>query len=224
MMLAVLLVAVSGLQAEEAAAVDAPLLPKLLQARASAFQVPRFGRGSRVVQRETNPVSMSADKLPATGGPVVYCEEDTMKQKAHGTSEKPVQKNLLWNVDYDTADRICNFNRHYAEYGGYWRRATNFLKEVNRDGPTVYYDSVTGKPLFVAPIGRSMDDFLRESDAHGWPSFRDEEVVWENMRVLKGSGEAVSADGTHLGHNLPDKKGNRYCINLVSVAGQPDGF
>ena len=27
------------------------------------------------------------------------------------------------------------------------------------------------------------------------------------MRVLKGSGEAVSADGTHLGHNLPDGKG-----------------
>ena len=37
-------------------------------------------------------------------------------------------------------------------------------------------------------------------------------------------GEAVSVDGTHLGHNLPDSKGNRYCINLVSVAGlPPDG-
>lgn len=24
------------------------------------------------------------------------------------------------------------------------------------------------------------------------------------------------------GHNLPDRKGNRYCINLVSVAGQPE--
>jgi peptide methionine sulfoxide reductase MsrB len=23
------------------------------------------------------------------------------------------------------------------------------------------------------------------------------------------------------GHNLPDWKGNRYCINLVSVAGRP---
>ena len=34
-------------------------------------------------------------------------------------------------------------------------------------------------------------------------------------------GEAVSIDGTHLGHNLPDGKGNRYCINLVSVAGRP---
>lgn len=31
-----------------------------------------------------------------------------------------------------------------------------------------------------------------------------------------------SVDGTHLGHNIPDSKGaNRYCINLVSVAGNP---
>ena len=49
----------------------------------------------------------------------------------------------------------------------------------------------------------------------------DEEVVWDNVRVLKGSGETVSVDGTHLGHNLPDRSGNRYCINLVSVAGSP---
>lgn len=31
----------------------------------------------------------------------------------------------------------------------------------------------------------------------------------------------VSIGSTHLGHNLPDFKGNRYCINLVSVAGLP---
>ena len=41
------------------------------------------------------------------------------------------------------------------------------------------------------------------------------QVVWENVRILKNSGETVSVDGTHLGHNLPDRKGNRYCINLV---------
>lgn len=131
-------------------------------------------------------------------------------------------------MDRSTADRICNFNRHYAEYAGYWK-STDYLKEVSRDGPTVYYDSVTGKPLFVAPIGRSMDEFLQESNVHGWPSFRDQEVVWvrhvatpaaphvsslsqsmhafsyrsqENTRVLSTTGETVSADGTHLGHNL----------------------
>merc|ERR1712170_12575 len=81
-----------------------------------------------------------------------------------------------------------------------------------------FYDSNTGKPLFIAPVGRSMDEFIKESRAHGWPSFGDEEVVWDNVRVL-GDGETVSVDGTHLGHNLPDRKGSRYCINLVSVAG-----
>jgi len=65
-----------------------------------------------------------------------------------------------------------------------------------------------------------MDEFLAESRAHGWPSFRDPEVIWDDCRCLK-NGEAVSLSGTHLGHNLPDKKGNRYCINLVSVAGRP---
>jgi hypothetical protein len=44
----------------------------------------------------------------------------------------------------------------------------------------------------VAPLGRSADDFLRESEVHGWPSFRDNEVVWENVRVLKNSGETVA--------------------------------
>lgn len=41
---------------------------------------------------------------------------------------------------------------------------------------------------------------------------------WDNVRVLS-NGETVSIDGTHLGHNLPDKYGRRYCINLVSIAG-----
>ena len=45
---------------------------------------------------------------------------------------------------------------------------------------------------------------------------------WDVVRCLP-NGETVSVDGTHLGHNLPDKTGNRYCINLVSVAGRPDG-
>ena len=147
----------------------------------------------------------------------IYCTEDVMKAKSHGTCDKPVMDNLRWKCDQNTADRICCFNRHYAEHSGYWLQ-TKFLETVDRTKETTYYDSVTGKPLFVAPRGRSFADFEAESRSHGWPSFRDEEVVWENMRCLP-NGEAVSVDGTHLGHNLPDRKGNRYCINLVSVAG-----
>lgn len=149
----------------------------------------------------------------------VYCDESVMDQKAHGTSPAPVQKNLRWNCDYDTADRICNFNRHYAEFAGYWQ-TTTYLDEVSKTEPAKYYDAVTGNHLFTAPVGRTMEEYLVESAGHGWPSFRDEEVNWEYVRCLK-NGECVSVTGTHLGHNLPDAKGNRYCINLVSVAGLP---
>ena len=111
--------------------------------------------------------------------------------------------------------------RHYAEFAGYWT-STEFLQFVkdNPDGEIEFFDSVTGELLFTAPRGRTMKEFLMESQSHGWPSFRDEEVNWDYVRVLK-DGECVSTTGTHLGHDIPDKTGHRYCINLVSVAGQP---
>lgn len=113
----------------------------------------------------------------------------------------------------------------FLENGGYFE-GTSFENDVRQmvassGEPVTFYDSVSGKPLFKAPVNRSVDDFIAESEVHGWPSFRDDEVVWENVRVLKSSGETVSISGTHLGHNLPDKSGNRYCINLVSIAGKP---
>ena len=153
--------------------------------------------------------------------PCVMCDESVMSQKAHGTSAVPVQKNLRWSCDEQTADNICNFNRHYAERGGYWERSTTFLKEEGMtEGDVLFHDSNTGKQLFTAPVGRSWESFVRESKQHGWPSFRDSEVNWDYVRCLP-NGECVSVDGTHLGHNLPDGTGNRYCINLVSVAGRP---
>ena len=153
----------------------------------------------------------------------ILAGEEVMKEKAHGTCEKPVQADLKYGCDFSTADRICCFNRHYAEYSGYaFKEPRTWVQEIQDvSGPVTYYDSVTGKPLFKAPVGRSVQDFIDESKKHGWPSFRDDEVVWDHVRCLK-NGEAVSVDGTHLGHNLPDWKGNRYCINLVSVAGSPD--
>eukprot|EP01130_Rhizamoeba_saxonica_P007245 TRINITY_DN2925_c0_g1_i1.p1 TRINITY_DN2925_c0_g1~~TRINITY_DN2925_c0_g1_i1.p1 ORF type:complete len:164 (+),score=31.64 TRINITY_DN2925_c0_g1_i1:247-738(+) len=154
-------------------------------------------------------------------GPVVMGDPDIiMSQKAHGTTEFPVQSNLRYNCDGEVADRICCYNRHYAEHSGYWLK-TSFMKEIDENsGEITFYDSVSGKPLFIAPRGRTFDEFVRESKAHGWPSFRDDEVVWENVRILP-DGETVSIDGTHLGHNIPDGN-NRYCINLVSVAGNPN--
>jgi len=153
------------------------------------------------------------------GLPIV-ADESVMSQKAHGTSEHAVMKNLRYGSDRELADRICNFNRHYAEHAGYaW--STSWISEVKDKGEVTYYDSVTGAPLFIAPRGRTWAEFEKESRAHGWPSFRDAEMVQENVRCLR-DGECVSTTGTHLGHNLPDRNGNRYCINLVSVAGNPE--
>lgn len=144
-----------------------------------------------------------------------------MSPKEHGTSHTPVQSRLRWGCDTDVADRICNYNRHYAEYSGYFEE-TSFLAEesdmASEATPIDFYDSNTGKLLFTVPKGRSFQDFVTESRRHGWPSFRDSEVNWTYVRVLP-NGETVSVDGTHLGHNIPDEHGNRYCINLVSVAG-----
>jgi len=153
-----------------------------------------------------------------------------MSQKAHGTCTGMPPKNLRWGCAIETADNICCFNRHYAEYSTYWT-TTSFLRDPfggapsdvkvpTEDNPVVFYDTITNKPLYVAPQGRSWESFVKESNSHGWPSFRDAEVVAENVRVLS-NGELVSVDGTHLGHNLPDFSGNRHCVNLVSVAAMP---
>mmetsp|Transcript_5451 Transcript_5451/g.8304 ORF Transcript_5451/g.8304 Transcript_5451/m.8304 type:complete len:118 (-) Transcript_5451:3434-3787(-) len=116
---------------------------------------------------------------------------------------------MKWGYDQETADCICSLNRYCAEYRGYFAK-TNFVKEATS----------SGTPSFITPRQQIMKEFFDESLAHAWPSFRDEEVVWANVRCLS-TGEAVSVNGTHLGHNLHDRKGSRHCINLVSVAGQP---
>lgn len=145
--------------------------------------------------------------------------------KAHGTSATPVQEKLRWNCDRKLADGVCNFNRHYAENSGYFEKITEYMAQTKTQQPIEYYDSNTGKLLFTAPKGRTMEEFLVESKAHGWyvvgvwmnrcvpsafssltmvppcldrPSFRDDEVNWDYVRVLP-DGETVSVDGTHLG-------------------------
>ena len=83
-----------------------------------------------------------------------------MRSKAHGTTETAVMNKLKWGCDWDIADRICSFNRHYAEHAGYaWGPGMTWHAECAglSDGETItYYDSVTGKALFVAPKGRTM--------------------------------------------------------------------
>lgn len=191
----------------------------------------------------TNDEKNKNGKTEQSRGLPIIGPNSIMSRKQHGTSDTPVQKNLRWSVDRNLSNRICNHNRHGAEHFGYFQKTKfpkhfqNRVKVVKERGtetqPYTFYDSNTGKPLFfvsLLPSGtagltkgrRSHHEFWQESVSHGWPSFRDYEVNWENVRCLK-NGECVSLDGTHLGHNLPDRKGgNRYCINLVSIAGRPD--
>ena len=49
--------------------------------------------------------------------------------------------------------------------------------QVDTSKEITFYDSVTGKPLFIAPRERTFEEFRKESEDHGWPSFRDQEVA-----------------------------------------------
>jgi len=119
---------------------------------------------------------------------------------------------------------VCCANQKYAEHSGFHQQV-DFFGKLKQEaaagiGFTIFYDPKCGIPLFVAPKGRSMEEFEKESVSHGWPSFRNEEIIATNV-LEKEDGEIVSTCGTHLGHNLPDDKGNRYCINLMCMAGFP---
>mmetsp|Transcript_10408 Transcript_10408/g.13667 ORF Transcript_10408/g.13667 Transcript_10408/m.13667 type:complete len:205 (+) Transcript_10408:239-853(+) len=146
--------------------------------------------------------------------------ESLMVEKENGSCRRPPQATLRFSASREIADRICCFNRHYAERSGYFL-ATTWVEESMDSSSFRFYDSVTGKLLFHGPVSREFSDLVAESEQHGWPSFRDDEVEWRNVKVLP-NGEVVSIDGTHLGHNLPDSSGNRYCINLVCISGQPN--
>mmetsp|Transcript_30101 Transcript_30101/g.55126 ORF Transcript_30101/g.55126 Transcript_30101/m.55126 type:complete len:200 (-) Transcript_30101:231-830(-) len=132
-----------------------------------------------------------------------------------------LQPNLRFEADklkeYESV--CCQVPQSWAEPAGS-QDEIGFWEKLSPDEETTFYDSQCGKPLFVAPRGRSFAEWKRESQWHGWPSFRKEELVTENIIVREG-GETVSSCGTHLGHNLPDEQGARYCIDLLCIAGKP---
>jgi len=91
---------------------------------------------------------------------------------------------------------------------------------INHDDITTFYDPVCGLPLFRAPVGRSFEEWQAETEEHGWPSFRKEEVVAENVITEEGKEYVFSKCGTHLGSYLPDSIGGRWCIDLACISGQ----
>mmetsp|Transcript_56685 Transcript_56685/g.168727 ORF Transcript_56685/g.168727 Transcript_56685/m.168727 type:complete len:248 (+) Transcript_56685:59-802(+) len=137
----------------------------------------------------------------------------------------PVQENLRFGCSQarSLALDICCHNSDFAEPPGFFDSVGapgGLFAQLNRSGTTTFYDPVCGKPLFRAPVGRPFSDWRAESEEHGWPSFRQQELVRANVVFLPG-GEMRSTCGTHLGHNIPDGEGDRYCIDLVCIAGRP---
>jgi len=117
----------------------------------------------------------------------------------------------------------CKVPQQWAERSGF-QDSVNFFGQLEAKygvpSEVVFYDSQCGIPLYVAPRGRTYAEWKQESISHGWPSFREKEVVHENVKMEPGyNGELVSKCNTHLGHNLPDYKGRRDCVNLMCMAG-----
>eukprot|EP01083_Nonionella_stella_P293352 997611_1 len=128
---------------------------------------------------------------------------------------------LGMTLDYGVADNICCHNHRYAEYKGYLAAPeVDLFSQLNETAETVFYDSVCGIPLFIAPRGRTFEEFKQESLYHGWPSFRPEEMISQNV-IIHFGGRMESKCKTHLGHNLPKDGVDRYCIDLVCIAGAP---
>ena len=90
------------------------------------------------------------------------------------------------------------------------------VRGVGRD---FVYDSNTGNELFTAPKGRSFEQFVKES--------RVSRAVVPRRRGQLGLRQACYRTARPRPSTArtsawpPDKNGNQYCINLVSVAGRP---
>lgn len=143
----------------------------------------------------------------------------------HSTDSSCIQNEDLnfniaskWKSEYGW---VCCANSIAAEPSDWWKTNSDLI-EIAQDANTTvkFYDVSCGKLLYEAPVSRTMAEFIKESKEHGWPSFRKDEIVDENVNTREG-GEIVSTCGTHLGHNLPDSHGKRHCINLLCIAGSP---
>ena len=158
----------------------------------------------------------------ATAAAIFGYYASASNEQCFGYTPMPSVSNYLGaDINYDTSNKICCNNHRYAEYSGYLAAPeVDLFGRLDPSNETIFYDSVCGIPLFIAPRGRTFEEFKKESLKHGWPSFRPEEIVSENVIIHK-DGRMESRCLTHLGHNLPEGGMDRYCIDLVCIAGQP---
>ncbi|KAK3287171.1 hypothetical protein CYMTET_5301 [Cymbomonas tetramitiformis] len=183
-------------------------------------------------------VHLEIQKLTATGCGASSVALES-RSSYNNTCSGPVQKALRYNMtassavqdfpfpvaDGETlADAVCcdSLFKPYAEpRGTYARDDVALFSKMNPNGTTTFYDSVCGIPLFTAPRGRTLADFQADTEEHGWPSFRQDELIKGSSHINHETGEVLSKCGTHLGSYLPDEKGARWCLDLVCLSGSP---
>jgi len=146
------------------------------------------------------------------------------------TCNGPIQDNLRWgmsskNFTFDGDELLTEAICCDSNYAGYAEPAGLFTQlglfdTLNPNGINTFYDPVSGKPLFAAPQGRTFEEWKAESVEHGWPSFRDAEVVPDAIEIRENVVYS-KVGGTRLGDNLPDDSGNRYCLDMCCLNGQP---
>jgi len=148
-----------------------------------------------------------------------------MERDGTRSCSNPVQYPLRWGLgkipwsgNETMAEAIC-CDTQWAPYAEpqFLYQQVNMFDTLDTDGVNTFYDPTCGIPLFKAPIGRSFADWKSETDEHGWPSFRDAEMT---KNIVVRDNKVYSTCGTKLGDNLPDETGNRYCLDLVCLAGK----
>jgi len=182
------------------------------------------------IRAEASAASLLVDAFSAS-----FATLATSPPAAYMSCSGPVQQKLLYGVSGRTqptvpvpvdinetlADAVCCDTRAkpFAEPQFLFEAPDIQLFSKLSAGVTSFYDSVCGLPLFRAPVGRTLKEFEEDTLDHGWPSFRSEEVVKENVVTDVKTGYVTSKCGTHLGSYLPDSAGPRWCMDLSCIAG-----
>lgn len=148
-----------------------------------------------------------------------------------------VQSNLRYNIsnispqlvipvpaDESLPEAICCDKKFlpFAEPQFTFQRPdVDLFSKMNPTGTTIFYDSVCGQPLFEVPKGRTLKEFQDETLEHSWPSFRPEEVIDNSVYIDENNYVFTTGCNIHLGSNVPDEKGIRYCLDISCVSGNP---
>ena len=94
-------------------------------------------------------------------------------------------RKMIKKVNYMTKGKCNNHTSELVEDRGdkrlqsfffYWKLWFDHLTNMTISVLILFLHVRIGKALFIAPRGRTFEEFRAESLTHGWPSFRDEEV------------------------------------------------